>query len=50
MPFHFINQIWYHLSGSRTLFVVITFTELYIGEELWVQATTRYMGHLNDTN
>ena len=39
--FHFINQLWYHLSGLRALFVVIMFTKLcgllYIGGELWVQ-------------
>jgi len=28
MLFHFINQLWYRLSGSRTLFVVIMFTKL----------------------
>jgi len=28
MPFHFINQQWHCLSGSRLLFVIITFTKL----------------------
>jgi len=48
MPFHFINQLWYCLSGLRVLFVVITFTKLrgpmqslYIGEELRVQFKLR---------
>jgi len=48
MPLHFINQLWHHLSGSRVLFVVITFTKLrgpmqslYIGEELRVQFKLR---------
>jgi len=25
MPFHYINQLWHYPSGSRVLFVVITF-------------------------
>ena len=32
MPFHFINQLdtWHRLSGSRVLFVVITFTQSHV--------------------